>query len=178
MMPSVATILLGCLGATLCSCAVGELRTAGTAGNDHFQDRQRALLVARISAMLDELGEDAPRPQDEMVRFVWSTAFEGDHVFTVGIDGDTGFVRSRHRPAESKDWEPPELRFLDSRIVLGLVFDRPSRAGWKDPGICADGEDWLFEGYGWSCFRHSPEADDDWRWFGQRIAALADFAVR
>lgn len=143
----------------------------------HFVDARQERLVAHYSWLLDELGEAAPGPREHIVRFVWSTAFDGAHVITVGIDGDTGYVRSHRRPAGAQVWEGPELRFLEPREVLALEVDRPIRAGWKDPGISADGEDWLFEGSGWCCFRHSPESSDEWRGFGTRIAALAEIVV-
>ncbi|MBP8300381.1 MAG: hypothetical protein KA020_08470 [Planctomycetes bacterium] len=143
----------------------------------HFVDAHREHLVASFSQLLDELGEAAPGPRERVVRFVWSTAFAGDHVITVGIDGDTGYVRCHHRPPDSRVWKPPELRFLEPREVLVLLADRPIRAGWKDPGIVGDGEVWLFEGPGWCCYRHSPDSSDEWREFGVRLAACAEVVV-
>ena len=143
----------------------------------HFVDAKRERLVASFSQVLDELGEAAPGPRERVVRFVWSTAFDGEHVFTVGIDGDTGYVRSHRRPAGSRAWQPPELRFLEPQEVLVLLAERPIRAGWEDPGIVSDGEDWLFDGPGWCCYRHSPDSSDEWRDFGVRMAACAEVVV-
>lgn len=94
------------------------------------------------------------------------------------MDEDVGYLRFRRFDQSNGHWEPPQILFLEELLVqdfLRACWSR--RCDWLDPTLAADGADWVFEGSGWSAYRHSPEPGDPWHDIGLKFLALADLQI-
>ena len=130
---------------------------------------------AHYTRILDELGEPPPGVDSVTLRFLWAPSFHDMSVFTVGVDGDTPWLRSRRRDARTGQWHSPQLVFV-TRADYDELWRGAHQRDWRDPGLVGDGSAWVFAGMGsggWSAYRHSPGWTDEWCLRGRRLVELA-----